>query len=162
MRLEKWALVAEIVGSAAVVVTLIFLIIEVRGNTEASLAANRQSLAGRTEMLLMAHATSPTLAEVIDKAHQEAPLSRAEQDMYGVYVAARLRNAEEAYLQFLDGQLSEQYFVTRGVSAVRTLDNSYALERWSLWKDQGFFTTEFSDWLDQSIRETFGRTKPSD
>ncbi len=35
MKLEKWALVAEIMGSLAVVVTLIILIVEVRGNTAA-------------------------------------------------------------------------------------------------------------------------------
>ena len=36
MKLEKWALIAEVAGSVAVVATLIVLIFEVRGNTELS------------------------------------------------------------------------------------------------------------------------------
>ena len=162
MKLEKWALIAEIVGSVAVVVTLIFLIIEVRGNTEASLAANRQSLAGRTEALLMAEATSRELEEVIAKANQETPLDAVEAGMYASYVAARVRSAEEAFLQFREGQLSEQYFRTRGVSAVRTMDNEQAQAVWTRWKDQGYFTSEFSDWFDQALQETYRSTRSSE
>ena len=36
MKLEKWALISEVAGSAAVVATLIVLIFEVRANTELS------------------------------------------------------------------------------------------------------------------------------
>jgi len=32
-KLQKWALIAEIVGGLAIVVSLVFLIIEVRGNS---------------------------------------------------------------------------------------------------------------------------------
>ena len=162
MKLEKWALIAEIVGSLAVVMTLIFLIFEVRGSTEATLAANRQSLAGRVEFLLMAEATSRELAEVTAKAAQETPLDAVESQMYFSYVAARVRSAEEAFLQFQDGQLSEQYFLTRGVSAVRTLDNTQAQAVWARWKDQGYFTSEFSDWMDQALQETYRSTRPSE
>ncbi len=35
MKLEKWALIAEVVGGLAVVATLIVLIAEIRSNTEA-------------------------------------------------------------------------------------------------------------------------------
>ncbi len=35
MKLEKWALIAEIVSGVAIVVTLVILIFEVRGNTSA-------------------------------------------------------------------------------------------------------------------------------
>ena len=35
MKLQKWALTAEIIGAAAIVVTLVILIVELRGNTDA-------------------------------------------------------------------------------------------------------------------------------
>ena len=35
MKLKKWALIAEIVGGAAIVISLIVLIVEIRGNTDA-------------------------------------------------------------------------------------------------------------------------------
>ena len=40
MKLEKWALIAEIVSSFAVVVTLILLVVELRDNTVALRATN--------------------------------------------------------------------------------------------------------------------------
>ena len=43
MKLEKWALIAEIVGGVAIVVTLIALIVELRGNTGAIRAQTAQA-----------------------------------------------------------------------------------------------------------------------
>lgn len=39
MKLEKWALIADVIGSVAIVVTLVILITEVRTNTELSRVA---------------------------------------------------------------------------------------------------------------------------
>ena len=64
MNLQKAALVAEIVGSIAVVITLVVLIFEVRGNTDAILAGNRQSVAARTGDFALTVAGNPELAAV--------------------------------------------------------------------------------------------------
>jgi hypothetical protein len=44
MRLEKWALIAEVVGSVAIVVTLVVLILELRTNTELARVAAYDSV----------------------------------------------------------------------------------------------------------------------
>ena len=36
MKLEKWALLAEVIGSVAIVVSLVVLIVEVRASTDLS------------------------------------------------------------------------------------------------------------------------------
>ena len=46
MKLEKVALIAEIIGGIAIVVTLIVLVVEVRGNTEAVRAQTAQATFG--------------------------------------------------------------------------------------------------------------------
>ncbi len=71
MKLKQWALTAEIVSGFAVVVTLIFLIIQVNGNTEATLATTRQSVASRVETILLAPATSPDFSDWLDQALEE-------------------------------------------------------------------------------------------
>ena len=45
MKLEKWALIAEIVSSVAVVVTLVLLLFEVRENTDIARAARTNETA---------------------------------------------------------------------------------------------------------------------
>jgi len=43
-KLQEWALVAEIVGAVAVVVSLIYVGVSVRQNTDAILVANHQAI----------------------------------------------------------------------------------------------------------------------
>ena len=65
MKLERCALVAEIVGSIAVVVTLAILILEVRENTDESRASNRQSVISDLREQLLVRAQSPSLAAAL-------------------------------------------------------------------------------------------------
>ena len=157
LRLADWASLAEILSGAAVVVTLIVLIAEVDGNTEATLAANRQSLASRAEGLLMQQAADGDLAALIDKAERGTALDSVEVLRYAGFIGARLRNAEEAFLQFQDGHLSEQYFLTRGAVVLNTINNPQAREIWSRWRENGSFTPEFSAWIDQALTDEHGQ-----
>ena len=158
MKLEKWALIAEIISGAAIVITLIFLILEVRAGTQATLAANRQSLAGRTEAFLLTAAASPEISRVRAKVANRAELTDEEYYHFSAYTAAALRLAEEAYLQYQDGQLDEEYWLTRGQNLVNTrLESAVAREMWSEWKERGNITQEFSDWLDHAVEERYGQ-----
>ena len=62
MKLEKWALVAEIVGSVAIVVTLVFLIAEIRANSQLT---ERQIALEQTDRLSRAILESETLARLM-------------------------------------------------------------------------------------------------
>ena len=157
MKLERWALIAEIASAAAIVSTLIFLILEVRAGTEATIAANRQSLAGRTEALLLAAATSPELSRVRAKLAANETLTDEEYHHFSAFTGAGLRLSEEAYLQYRDGQLDEEYWLTRGENLVASrLESSVAREMWSDWRELGYITADFRDWLDQALEERYG------
>lgn len=157
MKLEKYALLAEIISSIAIIATVIVLIFEVRGGTEATLAANRQSLASRTEELLITLATSPDLLRIRIKAENNIELTDVEELQYSSYIAAFLRLAEEAYLQYRDEQLSEEYWLTRANNLVDTrVGNKVAREYWDSWNQQGWFTADFATWLDEALEEKLG------
>jgi len=64
MTLEKWAHWAEIVSSIAVVATLLFLVQEIRGNTQ---ALERQITMDRVSAVNTPFFTAPELASVIVK-----------------------------------------------------------------------------------------------
>ena len=61
MKLEKWALIAEIAGAIAIVITVVVLIFEVRGNTDAIRAASAQSITDATTDVLTLLASDPDL-----------------------------------------------------------------------------------------------------
>jgi hypothetical protein len=150
-NLEKFASIAEIVGGIAVIVTLVLVVLEIRANTDATRALSRQSIAARAEELLLQE-TRPELAVVIIKARNGELLEGVERSMYSGYFNARLRNAEEAFLQYRDGQLSEEYWLTRSSAAARTLRDPLAQEIWrAALRDTGLYTAEFSRWVDQTM-----------
>jgi hypothetical protein len=72
-KLSDWANLAEIVGSFAIVVTLVILIVEVRANTAATEAATRQSIAARTEVITLTTAATPSLALVLENPDSARP-----------------------------------------------------------------------------------------
>ena len=64
MKLEKWALIAEIVGSFAIVVTLVILVVEIRTNTEAVRATTAQSLISSSRDFLLALALDEDFSRI--------------------------------------------------------------------------------------------------
>jgi len=157
MKLREYALIAEIVSGVAIVVTLIFLIVELNANTDATLAANRQSLASRAEALLLAQATSPDIARLVIKARGDEKFTEEERYQFGGHIGGYLRLAEEAYLQFLDGHLDSEYWQTRAENLVSSrLDSHLARELWFEWERQGWFTPEFTGWLNNVLEEKYG------
>ena len=157
MKLKKWALIAEIVSGIAIVATLIFLILEVKANTSATLAANRQSLASRTEALLQVQSTSKDIARLTIKARRDEEFTDEEQYQFGAHIGGFVRLAEEGYLQYLDGQLEGGYWKTRGENLIDSrLGNRVSRELWYTWEQQGWFTPEFTDWLNSALENKYG------
>lgn len=152
MKLEKWALVAEIVSGFAIVVTLVVLITQTMANTDATRAANRQSLAGRAEELLYLQ-TDPVVARVLAKVNNESSLDDEESIIYFGWLHGRLRNAEEAYLQYREGNLSESYWETRLFAANASLRTPYARE--VLYEAFDAYTPEFRDVLEATLAEAY-------
>jgi len=89
-RLQKWALAAEIIGGLAVVVTLVFLVIETRNNTNSIQAQTYQNL---TEELNQTRRDQmdPVIARIFVKAREEGfdALNPEER-----YLAAQVRSAK--------------------------------------------------------------------
>ena len=105
MRLEKWALIAEILGAASIVSTLVILIFQVGENTAAIQAASLQSVATRIEERTMSVATNPQLADLIFRANKggDIELESGEGRQLAFYYSSLLSGIEEAYLQFRAG-----------------------------------------------------------
>jgi len=161
MKLEKYALIAEVVSAIAIVITLIFVIVEIRANTHATLAANRQSLAGRTEQFLATQSTSPEIAALVVKVRKGEELSAEERYQYGSFLGHALRLAEEGYLQYLDDSLSSEYWQTRARNTIDSRMNSrLSRELYYEWSELGWFTPQFTEWLDGELESKYGSRRP--
>ena len=155
MKLERWALIAEIVGGFAIGVTLVFLLFEVRENTEEPRAANRHTVFTDLREQLLVRAQSPSLAAVIESASSGMELTPAQQSQYIGYLFAVIKSVEEAYFQYAEGRLDKEYLDTRIAGLVNRnfLGNEVGRAFFEDNKERGEITAEFAQMIDAQFAQ---------
>ena len=136
MDRSKLADLSEIVSSIAIVVTLIYLVVEIRQNTNALNSQSRQAVMEAAKNELFALIENPDLTISMIKTE---PLTSEEQIRLDSYYAATLRNREFSWLQFQDGTVDELQWETE-LSVLSSI----------------FDTSRSRDWWDKIGRHVFG------
>ena len=108
MKLEKWALIAEIVGSFAIVATLIVLIVESRGNTEAIRASTYQAVVDSITTPLDMRAADSEMARIWNSGMSGEELSENDQIRFRAMLLAAVRRFENAFYQYQLGTIDER------------------------------------------------------
>lgn len=109
-KLQEYALIAEIVSAAAIVLSLVFVGLQIRDNTRASEATMYQnSLAYNIENLL-AYGEDPATARVMNAFTLEDSDGLTEDETaQAMYLfTATYRTIENLYLQYEAGMISEE------------------------------------------------------
>ena len=109
-RLATWTQAAEILSSVAIVVSLIYVGLEIAQNTKEVRASNRQSTAGRVLDFALTVATNSDLALMLSNTYpiDLASLPPDKRSQLTNYMVAFFINAEEAYHQYTEGLLDEE------------------------------------------------------
>jgi hypothetical protein len=142
MSVLELAALAEIVGALAVLVTLIFLTVQMRQNTKALTAATFQEIStsmGHTAEVIAAH---PDLAELFIKgAADSSELTQAERLRFRFGLLMTFRRFEAVYMQRMFGAVNLD--LTQGFerSAASAIKSPGGLEWWAITKPG--FSTEF-------------------
>lgn len=149
MKLEKWALTAEVVGGVAIVVTLIVLIVETRANTdairaqtaEATFATSTQSFYYPEGNVALAKAQELGLSglDTEERAHATA------------LMAAILNMYNNNYYQYRNGTLDEEVHQAYRRRLQMLMSSSLYRDRWPIVK--GNNTEAFQRYVDEIIEE---------
>ncbi len=113
----RWLM--EVFGLGAVVVSLVFVGLEVRQNTVAVRSATQQAIADQANELNIAMATDAQLSELTARMMRgatDAELTPGESWQLSMAVTAGLRRVENIYLQVQNGVLDEDAFNRIGFS----------------------------------------------
>jgi len=106
LKLEKWALVAEIIGGAAIVISLMVLVFEVRGNTAAIEAQTAttwlESERGRRYPLIV---NEGGLTELVLKRVRGGTLTEVERMQVARYFTDEIRTYEWLFREVQAGRL---------------------------------------------------------
>ena len=146
MSIATAALLAEIVGAVAVVISLVYLALQIRAqNTEARIAAMHDISVGYRDSL--ANFANPESAALFDKAVSDYDsLSHAESIQLIAILGRIFRVWEEAYMQHQDGRLDERMWQSmlrqfRGYMAVVPYQKVWEMRR-------DYFDPAFSEFVD--------------
>ncbi len=151
MKLEKWALIAEIVSGVAVVVTLIFLILGIRENTEVVRAsAYASSIDGFNDFTNIIF-SDPELVRLYDAFFNDgvSELSEPDTQRLQFMMNTLFRSYEKAYFSRQYGLLGEAEWERMEVIACR---NFRLTEQLPFWRENvivTLVTREFREFLNR-------------
>jgi hypothetical protein len=152
MSIQDWSSIAEIVGAIAVVVSLLYLAIQMRSqNREARLSTINSSLAEWNSLLALV-ADSSELASIWNRGLKNEELSEDEEVRFRAFANSYLRVVEGLYLQHLEGRLDDR--IWHGISK-GTTDMLAATGLHRFWSHrQDWYSSEFREFVDTAMKSS--------
>ena len=145
MDRSKLADFSEIISSIAIVVTLIYLTVEIRQNTNALYAESSQSVLSAAQTELFELMENP---DIVLSMIQTDPLTAEDQVRIGAFLAATMRAREFSWLQFQSGIIDEAQWGTE-IAVIRSILDSPRSRDW--WENNGRnnFDAGFVEFVDR-------------
>lgn len=126
--LQDYALIAEIISAFAIVISLVFVGVEIRGNTESSKASTYQSMIDLSHDRLIAVAQSRDLAELSQSNWDD--LDSVDQVRLIFWMRDWWRTNENAFIQYSRGVVGENEWIGyRSLMCGGDLDSSWESHR---------------------------------
>ena len=147
--LDRFHKISEIIASFAIVGSLIFVGVQVSQNTSALQNSAAQENATSWQNIALAMATNTELLEAWASYSRIDPRPSIEQNRIFNLSSAMLKSVESNYLQWLDGNLSDDlWFAVREGFVAQLEVQSYYEIMWSVggWRT---FTTQFQSLFEE-------------
>lgn len=152
MNWEATSAIAEIIGVIAVVVSLVYLAVQIRQNTKVAKAATRQAIAESTEKLGDDLINNCDMAEIFVKHMSGGELSPVENLRLQARCYRDMQHWENIHYQFNEGLVSRDQWLgfRKNLGTLLTIDayRDYWEHEASHYSDA--FQTEIASILDQS------------
>jgi hypothetical protein len=150
--LSDWANVAEIAAATGVVISLIFVGIELRSNTEATQAATREAINQKDMQFLSLRLDSSVLARAHDKRLKGEELSSLEETQLIQEDYVNFVSFEHTFRQYQKGVITEDEWL-RHEKIVRNQIKKYKYSK-LMWRyNHGTFTAEFQELVNSFLSE---------
>ena len=148
-RLQRWALIAEILGGVVVFLTLVILIFQIRDNTK---ALRGQELGDLRQMAMSALATNLEHSEVYVKGLRE-PESLTPEELYrlNLILSSRVRTLYRFYEAYEVGLIEEADWEKQVQIVPIYLGSKVARVIWEQLREDYFSMPEFVKEVDESL-----------
>jgi len=149
MTLDQWARIAEIIAAIAVVVSLVYLAVQMRQNTIAVRLNTAHSVTNELQGMFSLIASDESLAEVFAQAATEPELPTVARIRFHTFMGNFMRVYENAYLQKRAGAIDEAQW--EGISRM-IIDCKEMAAFCAYWKDRKhWFSNDFQKHMETVI-----------
>jgi hypothetical protein len=156
MTIQDWGAVGEMIGAVAIMVSLVYVGLQIRQSTQASRAATNQAFSAQYGALI----ETMTRADFRDIFWRGIKglgnLKEGELVAFMGYVGSLLRMWEAFYYQMQDGTFDDKIFKSWLVLFVDTFGNAGVREFWAIRKHQ--FSDDFVNFVEQHLEGKTPRT----
>ena len=133
-KLDEWAAIAEIVGTVAVVASLLVVAYTVSRNTTVLQAASDNLIYQLQDEVFADTSADPGLAMLITKYMRGESLTDEEEYRYGQHVSRLVNRWELAYQRHRQGLMSDQQWIGWNRFYSAEIRNVFPVEWWPDWR----------------------------
>ncbi len=149
MTIMELGAIGEFIGAIAVVVTLIYLAIQVRQNTNALKLNTTQSVTEELQNMFALLASNQDLTEVFVRASRDSELRGPERGRYSAFTSNLIRVYENAFLQRRAGVIDQAHWV--GMTRMMIDYTSMAAFQ-QYWLDRKHWVSDdFQDYMEADV-----------
>jgi hypothetical protein len=150
MPLDQIANIAEILAAALVIVSLLYVGLQVKQNTAATHAAATQAVVGAINEVVGSINDSDKLADILHQgANGLSALKDGDLIRFMAFNDQAFLSFQSQYLQWKDGTLDERLWLTQQQAASDLLSQAGQHEWWAARRH--WFFPEFQDYLDNLV-----------
>ena len=158
MKLERYALIAEIVGAVAVVVSMLYVAYSIQINTAERRAASVESITSGYRQLALVYVNNEAAGIAWHKVLDREELTERQLDLMSDSIYAHLMALEEAYNKYQEGYIDEEFLNAR-VSLMRTKllaspQIRAVYEGMTNRQGGSIYTKSFVEWLNKELQKS--------
>ena len=147
MNWTKTSAIAEILSSVAILITLVYLVVEIQQNAEATQADTRQAILDSDQQYLKLFIDSPELHLL----QYKADLSDEERIRLGMLLTTFTRMRESNWLQYENGTLDDVTWQAYRLSIVSTFSTPQTRIWWQNFGVERIFDSQFISLVDELL-----------
>ncbi len=156
MNWTKASSIAEILSSVAILITLVYLVVEIQQNSKATQADTRQAILDSDQQYLELLVDSPEL----NLLQYKADLSDEERIRLSYLLTTFVRMRESNWLQYKNGTLDDETWQTYRLSLIAQLSAPQTRLWWQNFGVERVFDSQFISLVDELLanRPLFDRS----
>ena len=149
MNWTKASAVAEILSSVAILITLVYLVVEIQQNSEATQAETRQAILDSDQQFLELLIDSPELMVL----QYQSDLSDEERIRLSFLLVTFIRMRENNWLQYENGTLDDVTWQAYRLSLIAQLSNPQSRAWWRNFGVERIFDSDFISLVDELLAD---------